>query len=262
MVPAVESAVHILGFVDDHPNSTGAQVYRALDLNPSTCHGVLKTLSAHGYLDFDPANKTYRLGPALWVLGRRAWSGSNATEHLQPFLRQWSGANSFTIFLARYLAGPQEFVVVDKVESSQLIKVTVDLGERFPLGAAALGKAYLAWCPPELSDGFLSSGSLPAFTEGSITSVAAFRDELVRARERGWAESRAEYYSHTNAVSAAVVDPRGEVAWVVCGLGATSEMPESTLDEHGASIARVAGEITAYLNGRELAASAQIGIAG
>ncbi|MDR7482995.1 MAG: FAD binding domain-containing protein [Armatimonadota bacterium] len=47
-----------------------AQIHRVLGLNKSTCHNLLKTLTALGFVEFAPASRRYELGPALFLLGR------------------------------------------------------------------------------------------------------------------------------------------------------------------------------------------------
>ncbi|MBI4277280.1 MAG: FAD binding domain-containing protein [Armatimonadetes bacterium] len=72
MVPAVARAIRILRYLARHGDrgATLAQIHRALDLNKSTCHNILKTLQRYGFLEFMPPSRRYRLGHALVELGR------------------------------------------------------------------------------------------------------------------------------------------------------------------------------------------------
>jgi len=241
--PAVDAAVRILDYVGRRGTARGREFALALGLNASTAHNVAKALVRGGLLDYDTETKLYCLGPVLYALGVRAWdAGADVITAARPLLREWVASTRFVVFLARLLP-VGEIIVVEKEESSQRIKVTVDVGERFPLSAAALGKAFLAWMEPGEREARLKKLSLRAYTEKSIADLADFRKELERARSLGWSESHAEYYSSSNAVAAPIFDRSGRVSYVVCSLAATSDMREEDLPRYGRAIADLATRI-------------------
>jgi IclR family transcriptional regulator, KDG regulon repressor len=233
-------------YLFEHPNTRAHVIADALDLNRSTCHGILKTLVAGGLLEFDARDKTYALGPVLVALGARAWDTSDYIRVARPLLDGWVSKTGFTIFLARLLPD-KEFIVVDRVESTHNIKVTVSIGQRFPLVAAALGKAHLAWLPEEQARETLEAAELVAFTSHSITSIDAYMAELRHTRDRGWSESDREYYRSAMAVAAPVLSPGNEVALVVCSVAADTDMNKETVDTYGVAIKRVADELASRL---------------
>ncbi len=241
-VPSVRSAIRLIQYVAEHPDTRGRDAARALELNPSTCHDILKTLVNGGMLEFDVATKRYRLGPTLVALGGRAWEETDYTRVTRPLLEQWVAETRFTVFVVRPLPN-HEFVVVDKVASPHNIKVTVDLAERFPLTTAAIGKAYLTCLPREQAAALLEQAGLPAFTPWSITDVADFLAEVDQARVRGWSEARQEYFSFTNAVAAPIRGPHQRAELIVCSLAATTDMSSDRLEHHGRAIRQLANLI-------------------
>jgi len=72
VVPAVARAIRILRYLERQgPRGASlAQMHRALTLNKSTCYGIVKTLTAAGFLDYTPLSRRYRLGEAILTLGR------------------------------------------------------------------------------------------------------------------------------------------------------------------------------------------------
>lgn len=217
-----------------------------LGLNRSSCHGILKTLVAGGLLEFEGREKTYALGPVLVALGARAWDTSDYIRVARPLLEGWVSKTRFTIFLARLLPD-NEFIVVDRVESTHNIKVTVSIGQRFPLIAAALGKAHLACLPEEQARAMLEAVELLPFTSHSITAIDAYMAELRHTRDRGWSESDREYYRGATAVAAPVLSPSGEVALLVCSVAADTDMTKKTVDSYGSAIKRLAEELAVRL---------------
>lgn len=245
-VPAVRNTVNILRYLFQHSNSRAHVIAAALKINRSTCHGILKTLVAGGFLVFDEVTKTYKFGPVIIAIGARAREAPNYVLVARPLLERWVAATSFTIFIALPLPDKQ-FLVVDRVESTRDIKVTVSIGERFPLAAAALGKAYLAWLAPHEARGLIGQAELPAFTRNSITGLEDFMAELEETRRQGWSVSRREYYGGSNAVAAPVFGSGGEVVMVMCSLAADSDMTTDRLDYFGGSIKRFADQLSTKL---------------
>ena len=52
------------------------EIARQTGLNLTTAHRLVRTLVRGQYMEQEPTNEQYRLGPALAVLGRRAVEGS------------------------------------------------------------------------------------------------------------------------------------------------------------------------------------------
>lgn len=231
-VPSVRGAIRILQHLAIAERARARELSTALALNPSTTHSILKTMVAGGMLDFDESTKLYRLGPWLRALGAAAWEAPSRASAAMPVFEEWVARTGLAIFMAERLPS-NEILVVQKVDSTATIRVTVDLGYRFPITAPALGKAFLAWTDPAEVDRILMDVSLPSYTSNSIISPEAMRAELDLVRSQGWSRSRGEYFSGNNAVAAPVFDPHGRVACVICSLGPHDRMPDESLPRLG-----------------------------
>jgi DNA-binding IclR family transcriptional regulator len=247
-VPAVLNAMRIVDYVRARDEASGSAVRLALDLNASTCHSTLKTLVRGGYLTFDETTKLYRLGPILVAVGVKAYSEEALIGFARPAMRDWVRSTSFTAFLAKPLPDWSS-VIVDKIESTRRIKVTVEVGQRFPPDAAVIGKIFLAHLDADELD--TVRVELGRYTENTIHDIQAWQSELRRVRELGWSESRGEYYGGGNAVAAPIFDSLGKVVAVVGSLASSLDLREDQLANFGSSIQATAAAITERL-GSEL----------
>ena len=69
-VPAVDRAMRILNAFKDSQLEYGiSELSQTLDINKSTVHGIVQTLSEYRMLEQDPNTRKYRLGPSLIELG-------------------------------------------------------------------------------------------------------------------------------------------------------------------------------------------------
>ncbi len=231
-VPAALNVMRVLDFVAAHGESRAVTIATELDLNASTCHDTLKTLVDGGYLSYSIESKHYEVGPCMIAAGAAAFRKDDLVLRARPRMRDWVNQTRLTIFLARPLPDFSS-VVIDKVESTLEIRLTVGFGQRFPPAAAVIGKIILA------HSGLNSrsmSGILEQFSPRSIVDIDTWEVELERVRSQGWSESRGEYYGGGNAVAAPIFDHTGGVLAVLGSLAAPSDLPDGELAQFGAAI--------------------------
>jgi DNA-binding IclR family transcriptional regulator len=109
-------------------------------------------------------------------------------------------------------------IYLDKIGGVGAAALPSRVGGRAPAHAVGLGKAMLAWLPPEEADTLLEGG-MKARTHNTITDLLVMHQELRRIRARhGLAFERGEYVLGISCVGAAVRGPDGVVAGIsLCG---------------------------------------------
>jgi len=249
-VPAIDGAVRVLRYLATRAEGGGVtEIGRACHLSKSSAHGIVKALEAHGFVVTVDPSKRYVLGAALVQLAEAARSQHTAVLLARPLLEEVARETRLACFLAvPYDA--TEFLVLEKAESSRAIKVTVSVGERFPLTAGALGKTYLAWLPEAEVREILRRVPLPRMTPRSIRSTPLYRAELERVRRRGFGTNYNEYYAGTNALAAPVFDPSGRVVLLLLTVGFAADLPAARMTTYGRLLRAAADRVTEALGGR------------
>ncbi len=69
MIQAVDRALRILTVLQGGRRMSLGEIATAIDLAPSTVHGLVRTLLAHGMVQQEIDSGRYRLGPATLRLG-------------------------------------------------------------------------------------------------------------------------------------------------------------------------------------------------
>ena len=69
MIQAVDRALRILTVLQGGRRMSLGEIANRLDLAPSTVHGIIRTLLAHGMVAQERDSQRYRLGPATLRLG-------------------------------------------------------------------------------------------------------------------------------------------------------------------------------------------------
>ncbi|HEY2224651.1 IclR family transcriptional regulator, partial [Actinomycetospora sp.] len=153
----------LLLFVDG-PSTLGvSRIARELELSKAVVHRILVSLVGRGMVALDPVSREYRLGPAAAAIGARALRESDLRVAALPLLRELRDATHETVTLSTPV--PRGRVYLDQVVGTHEIKMTVELGRRFPLHAGSSGKCMLAFLDDSQREEILGAG-LVALTSG------------------------------------------------------------------------------------------------
>lgn len=249
-VPAVARAMEILALLARAPRALRvADISSSLGIGKGPCFAILKTLETSEAVVFDPGPKLYRLGAGVMKLGSAAVGGARHLEIARAEMERLAAQIRLACFLSGPY-GPGDFVILAKAESSEKIKVTLDVGEHFPALGGGHGKALLAWQPPERAEELISRFGLPRHTSKSITDPEAYKRELQRTRRRGYAESYGEYMLGVDSVAAPIFDETGEVVLTLKTIGTSEQLSRARMRQVGRLVRGAAQTITARLGGQ------------
>lgn len=206
-VEAVDRALHLLvALADAGPEGTSlATLAEQAGVNKSTAYRALSTLRLRGFASQDDLNGHYRLGPAAFELGERAYGPANLARSLHPALVALSRASEELVHLG--VLADDTVLYLDKVEPERAIRVWSAIGQRVPVASTSMGRAILAArnVPEELLGGYLRN--LP---DERQVPVDRLRESVVRARECGYAVELGENEPDVACIGTAIM--RGDNA--------------------------------------------------
>lgn len=214
---AAARVADVLLLFTDAPSMLGVtRIARELGLSKAVVHRILRTLVVSQLLAFEPASREYRLGPAAAALGARALRDCDLRKAAIDLLHELRDATSETATLTALVLPGR--VYLDQVPGVHEIKMTVELGRRFPLHAGSSGKCMFAFLPDQARERLLAR-PLEALTPHTVTDPGALRAELAEIRERRYAWSGGERQADAGSVAAPVLNVSGDVvgAISVCG---------------------------------------------
>lgn len=205
---------------------TRAQLARRTGLPMTTVHRLARELRQHGALEMTDGG-TYRIGPWLWELGTLTVRRAALRELAIPFMEDLYETTHGNIQLA-VLEG-YDALYVEKIRGPQSVPIVSRVGGRLPLHATGVGKALLAFAPPEFIEEVIARG-LQRLTSFTITDPDELRRNLDEVRRLGYAVTREEMTVQTVSVGAPIRGPDDEV------VGAISVV----VDARGADVHRLA----------------------
>lgn len=209
ILSSVRNALRLLScFSANEPNLGVTELARRLGLGKSTVHRLLTTLAKEGFVEHNPATGRYRLGIKLFDLGAIVSAHLDLHEAVAMFIDELRNHTGETVHVA--VLDGREVVYVERRESPHTLRLFSQIGHRNWAHSTSTGKVLLAHLPPhELHD--LLPENLEAKTPYTITDRDRLKQELERARLRGYAENVNESEVGVASVGAPIRDATGKV---------------------------------------------------
>jgi DNA-binding IclR family transcriptional regulator len=154
-----------------------AEIVASLGIHKSTCHAIVTTLAAHGYLVRATGSKGYTLGAAAIVLGRAAEQANPAVHHARsvlPALARELEAECVASVLERDVITVVEWAAPRP--RARGATTWSHIGQHIPL-VAPFGAAQMAWSSVE---------RVAAWLERSDVDAATLLHALAVIRARGY----------------------------------------------------------------------------
>lgn len=218
-ITAVQRANSVLLMFADagRPSLGVTEIATELDLSKAVVHRILASLKEDGFVVVDGDSRRYSLGPSALSLGLAYLDNLDLRSLIRPALERLSEVTRETATMS--LRHGDTRVYIDQVTPPREVKMTVALGQPFPLHAGGSSKAFLAFLPPEEQEEYLSTHQLQKMTDATQTDAETLRTDLSAIRKRGFARSLGERQAGAASVAAPVFNHEGAPVAVVsvCG---------------------------------------------
>ena len=208
-ITALQRGLRILHlFTESPPGLTAKQVAQLSRLPVSTVHRFLANLVTAGFLSCD-ADGTYHLGIACFAMGQAAAGQLDIRRLSLPYLRELNRQTRETIHLT--VRHGSSAVYVEKLDSSEPLRIYSRIGAAVPLYCTAVGKVMLAYMPLEEQERILPELHIKRLTPNTVGNLQELTTELYRVRKNGYACDMEEHELHIRCVAAPIWDHTGAV---------------------------------------------------
>jgi DNA-binding IclR family transcriptional regulator len=197
----------VLGAFRAEDSSVGAaEIARRTGLPKSTVHRIAIALAEEGLLERQGSEM--RLGLRLFEIGQRVPRQRVLRDAALPYMSDLREATRQTIHLA-VLEG-NEVVYVEILGSPGGPALPSRVGGRLPAHVTGVGKAILAFSPPQVARAVLG-GELVRISERSVVAPGLLARELARIRRDGVAYDHEESGRGIVCAASPVLGHDGEV---------------------------------------------------
>ena len=201
-------AVDVLQLVADASEPpTLAALQAQTDLTRATLHRLLSSLTQLGLLEHG-TDKAYRPGMRLVTLARKALSESDIRRLARGALVELRDITGETVHLAVPFENGMAYI--DKIESSQVVRMNSTIGTIVAFHSTAVGKAFLSKLPEDKARALIDAHPKAQFTEFTSTETADILSKVRTARDEGYVFDDQENEVGISCFGAAIQDEDGQ----------------------------------------------------
>jgi IclR family acetate operon transcriptional repressor len=222
----VANAIRVLAVLADRGPLRLTALAGELRLGKSTVHLLLQTLREHGMVDFDAATSTYGVGLRVFELGATAVEQGGFGARLVGPMEELARHCNESVSLGVLNAG--SVLIVQRVESPEILRADIRPGTRMPLHASASGKALLATMADAEVDRLLPESPLPASARKTNRQRDGLIAEIDLSRVRGYAKQEEEFVDGISAVATPVLAATGRALAALSIAGPSSRFDEES----------------------------------
>lgn len=215
-----------------------------LGLAKSTVHRLATTLVEYDILEQNRETGKYRLGLALFELGTMVRRKMDTNSGAQVQIHALADETGETVQLA--ILDHLSVLYIRIRESRQAVRMSSGLGSRAPAHCTGVGKALIAFQPPEIVQQIIDNG-LKRYTQGTITDPDKLRAELATIRQKGYAIDDEEIEVGLRCIAAPIRDHSGQVTAAISVAAPVQRMTKKNLQATIPSVVAAAEAISRRL---------------
>ncbi len=226
------------------PGMTVGEVSEATGLSRSVVKRFLSTLTEIGYTDTD--GKDYALTPKVLNLGLSYLYSLPFWKHAQYSLEELS--QSIHQSCAMSILDHVDIVYVVRIPTYKILRASPTLGSRLPANAVSMGRILLAGLSDSELDQYLREAPLHRLTNATIVDRDLLRQEILLARQKGYAWVTGELDESICGLAVAVKNMEGKVRGAInVSLPVDSISEEAAVERYLTPLRNTAAQIRAAL---------------
>lgn len=229
VITAVVRTLKVLEcFTVQTPELALMEIATRLGERKGTVYRFVSTLVHIGYLEIDPADKRYRLGPRALSLSHVAMATVDMRKRALPYLRHLFEQVHENVNLSILDQG--DILFVERFQSSFFLNMNIAVGTRLPIHVSSMGKVMVAHLSLEEQEHLLERLKLHSFTDRTIVDHEKLRAELQRIRKHGYALNDEELEKGLIAIAAPIWGWDGTVKAAINVTGPTARLGRDHLE--------------------------------
>jgi IclR family transcriptional regulator, acetate operon repressor len=217
------------------------ELARIMRVPMSSCHGIVRTLIARGYLYNVDAERTIYPTKRLLQIAEAIIGNDPILRRLSSSLSHLRDVSGETLVLGKWQRGA--VVYLDVVESHQTIRYSAQAGDIQPVYFSSIGKALLAQMDNDALATWLAANPLKRQNLRMNTSLRQLHRELTATRTLGYCVAGGETTKDVMAVAIAVPS-RGDPIGVAIAGPHVRMKPAAR--RHGALLLKLRNELVAH----------------
>lgn len=181
----------------------------------SSCHAVVRTLQARGYLYARDRRRGFCATRKLLHVAREIAAHDPIVTRVAPAMAELSARTGETVIVGRRQGTEAIYLSVE--EGTHTIRYASEPGARKPLHASAIGKALLGGMAEHEAAAILATARPSRITERTLVAITDILADVADGRRRGYFETRGENVADVGALSMLAIIAGEAIAIALAG---------------------------------------------
>ena len=203
MLTSSQKVFDVLEFLCANGPHKALEVSKALSLQKSSVHRFLNSLIELGYVRKDDQTGLLSVTRKVVQLGAMVSSKIDMVETGRSYMRELVATfDQATVSFATFM---DKQVLVLRREYPRNCVTRIDLSQQLPAYCTGLGKALLSTKSEEEIDEYIATVPRTAYTLHTLTDGARLKQDLLAAKEKGYAEDISEISDSLHCVAVPIL---------------------------------------------------------
>lgn len=244
---ALEKALIVLETLQSETEPVGVnELAKTCGMSAATVYRILRTLKARGWA-YQDGDEKYSAGRRLCAPGGQNRFREILKECAYFTMRRLSEQEHEAMNLV--VRDLDKCFILAQSRSGRFLDYVPPVGTVLPFHASACGKILLSELPEPILGEVLKTLTFPRMTARTITDEAAFREELLRVRENGFALDAHESQDEGFCIAVPVRSDEGAILAALSFSGFIGMKTEPEIERYVALLNDASQEITAKVYG-------------
>jgi IclR family transcriptional regulator, KDG regulon repressor len=243
MNKTVVKTLELLQLFTTHERLTLQEMVQLTKLPKTSVFRMAQSLVASGFLKKD--GETYELGLSLLQLGCLVVERLDVRKVALPIMRQLKEETNEAVNLV--IKDGDEAIYVEKVETSEPVRVYTRVGRRAPLYAGACPRVLLTFMPIEEQKRYLDRTELTPIGSKTIVDREKLKTVINEAKKKGYTVSHSELADYSSAVAVPIFNHEGKVIAGLSLVGPENRFQPSYIEQLVPKLKHAAGQISKAL---------------
>jgi|LSQX01.3.fsa_nt_gb DNA-binding IclR family transcriptional regulator len=232
----VQALDRALDIIEELAKSEGSlkltELSQKLELHKSTVHRLLATLLYKGYAEQDEDGR-YKAGLKLFEIGANVLTKMDLRKRIKPYLVSLQEETRETIHLG--VLDQKDVVYIDKEETSEIIRMHSEIGNRVEAYCTSLGKVLLAFKNLDIFQ-LYAAGDLQKHTKNTIIDRGLLAEHLALVKKQGYAIDDEEQEPGIRCIGGPIFDYTGNIIAAFSIAGPSNRMTEERVMELSSTV--------------------------
>lgn len=245
-ISSFEKGMRVLELLAEHGELGVSDMAAHLETNRAGCHRFLLTLKDLGYVEKTEDGR-YRLTFKILELGMKKLERFEIRHTAHSMMQELSQAFGETVNLGFW--DGRAIVHLDKINSTEILRMDSGLGALAPAYCTGLGKAILAFLPEDEVDAYIRTIKFEQLTPNTINSAKALKQALKNIRKNGFAIDDEELSIGLRCVGAPVFDYTKRASFALSISGPTHRMSDERVKVISETLQTTCGRLSKKIGG-------------